>query len=116
MRRSEVVLAIAALVASPLAQSQVRADGAARPATTDVVEARNDASSTDAAPTRRSLMGVVMDVLIESAEQQSAREAAARQLDGKHAKPAQTLARPAPAAPFKAASEPREQVAVESEP
>jgi dihydroxyacetone kinase len=92
-------------------------------ATTDSVEVRRDDPAANTASDRRSLMGMVMDVLIASAEQQSALEKAAHHADPANANTAQTAMTGAAAtavASTKSASSPdlatREQIAVESEP
>ena len=121
MRRYGFVLAVIALLAPSLSNSQVQQanDVSSTPASTtdDAVEAGTDMPTPHATNQRRSLMGVVMDVLIASAEQQSAREhASSRQPDRANAKATQAAASPAsnPAAPPDLST--REQVAVESNP
>ena len=133
MRASGFVLAMAALLAPSLSYSQTPKAGDtldAGAATTRPAGARADDAATPAAAERRSLMGMVMDALIASAEQQSAREAAsARQAtDSRNANVTRTADSAAAAAPAPAQlsspsirdSDPdpatREQVAVESIP
>ncbi|HEY1141696.1 MAG TPA: hypothetical protein VGE88_16040 [Lysobacter sp.] len=96
--------------------------------TTDPVEVRGDNPAAKPASERRSLMGMVMDVLIASAEQQSALEKTARQAALTHAAPAHatasrtamTGAAATSVTSAKSASSSdlatREQIAVESEP
>jgi hypothetical protein len=119
MRRYGFVLAVIAMLAPSLSNSQVQQanDVSSTPASTtdDAVEAGSDMPAPKATKERRSLMGVVMDILIASAEQQSAREhASSRQPDRANAKATQAAASPNPAAPPDLSS--REQVAVESNP
>ena len=133
MRASGFVLAMAALLAPTLSYSQTPKAGDtldAGAATIRPAGARAGDAATPAAAERRSLMGMVMDALIASAEQQSAREQAfARQAtDSRNAAAARTADRtaaatPAPARPSSPSlREPdpdpatREQVAVESIP
>jgi len=118
MRTSGFVLAVAVLLAPSLALAQARAEavddsGAMAGAAGDQAGAPG---GTTAAPMHRSLMGMVMDVLIESAEQQAAREAAVHQPDRNRAVPMRTAARREPSAPPEPAPVARGQVAVESEP
>ena len=117
MRRVGFVLAVAGLLASSLAHSQVRQANNARDArtsTTDAIEARTGDPAPKTAPERRSLMGMVMGALIESAEQQARRQHTMRQLTAGNAAPGITVtpASPAPSSGIAA----REQIAVESEP
>ena len=126
MRASGVVLAMTVLLAPSLSHSQSypqdrRAANANVPAATlDPAKASPNKPVATAAAGRRSLMGVVMDVLIASAEQQSAQEAVAtRQAGARNSASAQL--KPAVAAPAAAATlspdlVTREQIAVESEP
>jgi hypothetical protein len=126
---------MAALLAPSLSYSQKPQAGDtldAGAATTRPVEARAGDPATPAAAERRSLMGMVMDALIASAEQQSAREAASvhQAHDSRNANATRTAERAAAAAPAPAQpSSPsirdsdldpdpvtREQVAVESIP
>jgi cell division septation protein DedD len=119
MRRYGLVLAVVALLAPSLSNSQVQQandmSGTRASTTDDAVEAGTDRPAPQTANQRRSLMGVVMDVLIASAEQQSARQHASRQPDRANGKATQA-ASPAmnPASPSDLAT--HEQVAVESKP
>jgi hypothetical protein len=92
-------------------------------ATVGPVEVRGDAPAATAAPEHRSLMGMVMDVLIASAEQQSALEKTTLQAKPTNADAARTATTGVAAASLKStkpAASPdlatREQIAVESEP
>src|SRR5688500_17731912 len=121
MRRYGFVLAVIALLAPSLSNSQVRqandVSGTRASTTDDAVEGGTDTPVPQAPNQRRSLMGVVMDVLIASAEQQSARQqASTRPPDRANAKATQATASPAsnPAVPPDLST--REQVAVESNP
>lgn len=123
MRVSGFVLAMAVLFAPSLSYPQSypqdrqaananAADPALKPA-----EARTDKPATTTAPERRSLMGVVMDVLIASAEQQSAQAAAsAGQRGATNPTSAPAAATPAAAPTLSPDLVTREQIAVESEP
>lgn len=124
MRRYGWVLAVIALLAPSLSNSQVRqADdmsGTQASGTDDAVGTVADPPVPKATNERRSLMGMVMDVLIASAEQQAARQHAMRQPDRANAKATKAAAAPAaqpapnPASPSDLAT--HEQVAVESKP
>jgi hypothetical protein len=126
MRTRGFVLAIAMVMVPSLSYSQTQQ--ASDPpnvhaATTDPVEARADSPAANTAYERRSLMGMVMEVLIASAEQQSALEKTARQADPTDANAARTAMTDATATSVtstKSASSSdlatREQIAVESEP
>lgn len=129
MRTVGFVLAMAALLAPSLSYSQARPASEtpdAGTATTRPAEARaGDGDPVAPAARDRSLMGIVMDVLIASAEQQSAREnASLRRNDAKTANAAQAATGPAMRAPVPVPPSPssgsdlatREQVAVESQP
>ena len=121
MRRYGFVLAVIALLTPSLSNSQVQqANDVSRTrasTTDDAAEAGTDTPLPKATNERRSLMGVVMDVLIASAEQQSARELASpRQADRANAKATQAAASPAPNPASPPDLSTREQVAVESEP
>jgi hypothetical protein len=90
-------------------------------ATTDPAEVRGDSPAVNTA--RRSLMGMVMDVLIASAEQQSALEKAAHHADPANANAARTAMTGAVATSVTSTESAsssdlatREQIAVESEP
>jgi hypothetical protein len=91
-------------------------------ATTAPVEVHGDSPAAATAPERRSLMGMVMDVLIASAEQQSALQKTARQADLTNANAPRTATDAAATSvkSTKSASSSdlatREQVAVEAEP
>jgi hypothetical protein len=114
---------MAVLLAPSLSLSQVLpASGAvdARASTADAVEARTIDPDTAATPARRSLMGMVMGALIESAEQQARRQQTTSRLTTGNATAGKATIRPAsPPAPISATSSdiaPREQIAVESRP
>jgi hypothetical protein len=129
MRTCGFVLAMVTAMAPSLSYSQTQR-ASDKPddvhaATTDPVEAHGDSPASTASE-RRSLMGMVMDVLIASAEQQSAlqkttRQAAPTQADPSNSTAARitgavatsaTLAKPASSSDLAT----REQIAVESEP
>ena len=124
MRRYGLVLAVIALLTPSASNSQVRQandmSGTRASTTDDAVEAGTDRPVPQTTNQRRSLMGVVMDVLIASAEQQSAYQHASRQPDRANANTTQTAAASAasttmnPASPSSLAT--HEQVAVESKP
>jgi hypothetical protein len=119
MRASGFVLAMVALLAPSLSYSQNQQMGRTNaPATPELAEARDESART-AAPVRRSLMGMVMDVLIASAEQQSAQEAASMRQQSTtkpSAPPNSAVATPVSAATLSPDLVTREQIAVESEP
>ena len=127
MRTSGFVLAMVMAMAPSLSYSQTQ-QASDKPdvhaATTDPAEVRGDSPAVNTA--RRSLMGMVMDVLIASAEQHSAlqkttRQAAPTQADASNSTAARitgavatsaTSAKPASSSDLAT----REQIAVESEP
>jgi hypothetical protein len=126
MRTCGFVLAMVMAMAPSLSYSQTQ--GASdkpdvHAATTDPVEAHGDSPAANTASERRSLMGMVMDVLIASAEQQSALEKTTRQPDSTNATAARTSMTGAVATSVTSATSAsssdvatREQIAVESEP
>lgn len=124
MRTSGFVLAMVMAMAPSLSYSQTQ-QASDKPdvhaATTDPVEARGVSPAVNTA--RRSLMGMVMDVLIASAEQQSALEKAAHHADPANANAARTAMTGAVATSVTSTESAsssdlatREQIAVESEP
>ena len=124
MRTSGFVLAMVMAMAPSLSYSQTQ-QASDKPdvhaATTDPVEVRGDSPAVNTA--RRSLMGMVMDVLIASAEQQSALEKAAHHADPANANAARTAMTGAVATSVTSTESAsssdlatREQIAVESEP
>ncbi|KQY50455.1 hypothetical protein [Lysobacter sp. Root494] len=119
MRRYGLVLAVIALLTPSLSNSQVQHANdvsGTRASTSDgAVAADTDPLVPKTTNERRSLMGMVMDVLIASAEQQSARQQASRQPGGANAKAAPAATPPAPAVSPSDLST-REQIAVESKP
>lgn len=124
MRTRGFVLAIAMVLAPSLSYSQTQRasdqpNAHAATTTADPVEARADSPAANTASERRSLMGMVMDVLIASAEQQSALQKSAHHADQANANAALT-ATATPVTSTKPASASdlatREQIAVESEP
>jgi hypothetical protein len=124
MRTCGFVLAMVMAMAPSLSYSQTP-QASDKPdvhaATTDPVEVRGDSPAVNTA--RRSLMGMVMDVLIASAEQQSALEKAAHHADPANANAARTAMTGAVATSVTSTESAsssdlatREQIAVESEP
>lgn len=126
MRTCGFVLAVVMVTAPSLSYSQAQRPSDkpdAHAATIDPVEAHGDSPPANTAPERRSLMGMVMDVLIASAEQQSALEKTAREADPTNANAARTAMTGTAATSMTSAKSPssldlatREQIAVESEP
>jgi hypothetical protein len=126
MRTCGFVLAMVMVIAPSLSYSQAqRANDKpdVQAATIDQVKARGSSSDANTAPEHRSLMGTVMDVLIASAEQQSAIEKAAHHADPANANAAQAAMTGAAAPSVKSTKSAstsdlatREQIAVESEP
>lgn len=129
MRRYGFALAVIAVLAPPLAHSQVQqANGqqvndmssASAPSADAVATRSDDNSIAEVTPERRSLMGMVMDVLIASAEQQSARQQTSRQPGRANAGVTRATAAPAASpspSPAPSSDLPaREQIAVESKP
>ena len=124
MRTCGFVLAMVMAMAPSLSYSQTQ-QASDKPdvhaATTDPVEARGDSPAVNTA--RRSLMGMVMDVLIASAEQQSALEKAAHHAYPANANAARTAMTGSVATSVTSTESAsssdlatREQIAVESEP
>ena len=124
MRTCGFVLAMVMAMAPSLSYSQTQ-QASDKPdvhaATTDPAEVRGDSPAVNTA--RRSLMGMVMDVLIASAEQQSALEKAAHHADPANANAARTATTGAVATSLTSTESAsssdlatREQIAVESEP
>lgn len=121
MRGFGFVLAMAALLLPSLSYSQNRqpASANASDAMLQPAEVPADKPTTTAASERRSLMGMVMDVVIASAEQQSAQQASRRAAGARNAPSVQlkpAVATPAAAVTLSPDLVTREQVAVESEP
>jgi hypothetical protein len=126
MRTCGFVLAMGALLMPSLSYSQAqRASDKpnVQAATTDSVEVRGDEPAANTARERRSMMGMVMDVLIASAEQQSALEKAAHHAGPANANAARTAMTDAAAASVKSTISAsssdlatNERIAVESEP
>jgi hypothetical protein len=125
MRTSGFVLAMAALLVPSLSYSQAQRaidKPNVQAATTDPVEVRGDEPAANTARERRSMMGMVMDVLIASAEQQSALEKTTRRADPTNANAARTAMAGAAALVKSAKSASssdlatRERIAVESQP
>jgi len=124
MRTCGFVLAMVMAMAPSLSYSQTQ-QASDKPdvhaATTDPAEVRGDSPAVNTA--RRSLMGMVMDVLIASAEQQTALEKAAHHADPANANAARTATTGAVATSLTSTESAsssdlatREQIAVESEP
>lgn len=123
MRGFGFVLAMAALLLPSLSYSQNRHAASVSANASDAMlqpaEVPADKATTTAAPERRSLMGMVMDAVIASAEQQSAQEVSRRAAGARNAPSVQlkpTVATPAAAVTLSPDLVTREQVAVESEP